>query len=181
MNTERPDEVCESLLQGGIAIVVDGSPFVLLAPVTFPRFFHSREDDSGSFGIGGFLRLIRLTAFFLSLNLTGLYIAVTTFHQEVMPSDLLVSLTAQREGVPFSALAEALLLELALEMLREAGVRMPRAIGPAAPSAAPSCWERRRCSRGLCPPAWSSSSLSRRSRAMPLLGSAPRGCSGCCC
>ena len=152
MNTERPDEVCESLLQGGIAIVVDGSPFVLLAPVTFPRFFHSRGDDSGRFGIGGFLRIIRLAAFFLSLNLTGLYVAVTTFHQEVMPSDLLVSLSAQREGVPFPALAEALLLELTLEMLREAGVRMPRAIGPAAPSAAPSCWERRRCSAGLASP-----------------------------
>ncbi|WP_228551547.1 spore germination protein [Paenibacillus sp. FSL W8-1187] len=131
LNTERPDQTAAYLLEGHVAILSDGSPFALLAPVTLYRFFQSPEDYYQRFDIASFLRLIRMGAFLISLHLPALYIAITTFHQEMMPTNLLISLSAQREGVPFPALVEALLMELTFEVLREAGVRMPRAIGPA--------------------------------------------------
>ncbi|MHA7966819.1 spore germination protein [Paenibacillus sp. CAU 1782] len=130
-NTERPDAIAGGILEGQIAIMVDGSPFVLLAPVTLFQLFHSPEDYYNRFDIATFLRLIRFTAFVISMSLPALYIAVTTFHQEMLPTTLLITLAAQREGIPFPGLVEALLMELTFEVLREAGVRMPRAIGPA--------------------------------------------------
>ncbi|AJY77883.1 spore gernimation protein KA [Paenibacillus beijingensis] len=131
MNTERPDEVAGGLLEGQVVVLVDGSPFVLLAPVTFFRFFQSPEDYYQRFDIATFLRLIRIVAFIVSMHLPALYIAITTYHQEMLPTTLLISLAAQREGVPFPAIVEAFLMELTFEVLREAGVRLPRAVGPA--------------------------------------------------
>lgn len=131
MNTERPDAIAGGILEGQIAILVDGTPFVLLAPVTLFQLFQTPEDYYNRFDIATFLRLIRFTAFFISMTLPALYIAVTTFHQEMLPTTLLITLAAQREGIPFPGLVEALLMELTFEVLREAGVRMPRAIGPA--------------------------------------------------
>ncbi|THF78091.1 spore germination protein [Cohnella fermenti] len=130
-NTERPDAASAGLLEGQIAVVVDGSPFVLLAPSTFVKFFQSSEDYYQRYDISSFLRMIRYICFFVSILLPSLYIAVTTFHQEMLPTPLLISLASQREGVPFPALVEALLMELTFEVLREAGVRMPRVVGPA--------------------------------------------------
>jgi len=130
-NTERPDAAAAGILEGQIAIIVDGTPFALLAPVTFVRFFQSSEDYYQRFGIASFLRLIRYVAFFVSMLLPAMYIAITTFHQEMLPTPLLISLAAQREGVPFPAIVEALLMEITFEVLREAGVRMPKVIGPA--------------------------------------------------
>ncbi|WP_051251194.1 spore germination protein [Paenibacillus harenae] len=130
-NTERPDAVAAGLLEGQFAIIVDGTPFVLLAPVTFIKFFQSSEDYYQRYDIASFLRLIRLSSFLISMLLPSLYIAITTFHQEMLPTSLLISLAAQREGVPFPALIEAMLMELTFEILREAGVRMPRIIGSA--------------------------------------------------
>ncbi|MCQ6557984.1 spore germination protein [Paenibacillus mendelii] len=131
MNVERPDVVAAGLLEGQVAVIVDGTPFVLLAPVTFFKFFQSAEDYYQRYDISTFLRMLRHFAFVVSMLLPATYIAVTTFHQEMLPTTLLISLAAQREGVPFPALAEALLMEITFEVLREAGVRMPRAIGPA--------------------------------------------------
>ncbi len=131
INTERPDVVVGALLEGKIAIMVDGTPFVLIAPAMFTRFFQSSEDYYQRADISSFLRIIRFVAFFLSMLLPALYISITTFHQEMLPTPLLISLAAQREGVPFPAFIEAILMELTFEVLREAGVRMPRAIGPA--------------------------------------------------
>lgn len=130
-NTERPDSLAGGILEGQIGIIIDGTPFALLAPSTFFNFFQSSEDYYQRYDISSFLRLIRYSAFFVSMLLPALYIAVTTFHQEMLPTTLLVSLAAQREGVPFPALVEALIMELTFDVLREAGVRMPRAIGPA--------------------------------------------------
>lgn len=130
-NTERPDAVCGGILEGQVAIVVDGTPFVLLAPVTFIRFFQSSEDYYQRYDIATFLRLIRYTSFFVSMLLPGLFIAISTFHQEMLPTPLLISLAAQREGVPFPAIIEGLMMEITFEVLREAGVRMPRVIGSA--------------------------------------------------
>lgn len=131
LNTERPDSVAGSLLDGQIAIFVDGTPFVLLAPVTFIKFFHSSEDYYQRYDISTFLRIIRLFSFLIALLLPSLYIAITTFQQEMLPTTLLITLAAQREGTPFPALLEALIMELIFEIIREAGVRMPRVIGPA--------------------------------------------------
>ncbi|WP_187768143.1 spore germination protein [Paenibacillus sp. PL91] len=130
-NSERPDAVAAGLLEGQVAIIVDGTPFVLLAPVTFVKFFQSSEDYYQRYDIATFLRFIRFGSFFVSMLLPSLYIAITTFHQEMLPTQLLISIAAQREGVPFPALIEAMIMELTFEILREAGIRMPRVIGPA--------------------------------------------------
>lgn len=131
MNTERPDTVAAALLEGRVAVMVDGTPIALMAPITFFSFFQSPEDFYQRFDISSFIRVIRYAAYIVSMLLPSLYIAVTTFHQEMLPTTLLISLAAQREGVPFPGLVEALLMETTFEVLREAGLRMPRAIGPA--------------------------------------------------
>ncbi|AWB46742.1 spore germination protein [Paenibacillus sp. CAA11] len=130
-NTERPDTVAAGMLEGLVAIIVDGTPFTLLAPVTFFRFFASSEDYYQRYDISSFLRLVRLVSFIVALMLPAVYIAITTFQQEMLPTTLLITLAAQREGTPLPALLEALVMELTFEVIREAGVRMPRAIGPA--------------------------------------------------
>ncbi|CAI6043923.1 spore germination protein [Cohnella sp. JJ-181] len=130
-NTERPDTVAGHLLEGHAAVLVDGTPFALIVPVTFFKFFLSSEDYYQRHDIASFVRIIRFIAFFVSLLLPSLYIAVTTFQQEMIPTTMLISLAAQREGIPLPALLEALLMELTFEVIREAGIRMPRVIGPA--------------------------------------------------
>ncbi|MGP4079490.1 spore germination protein [Pseudalkalibacillus sp. R45] len=130
INSERPDTVAANLLEGRVAIVVDGTPFVLILPAVFTQFFHAAEDyyNRSDFGL---LRLLRLIAFFISLLAPSLYVAITTFHQEMFQTTLLISLAAQREGVPFPAFIEALLMEFTFEILREAGTRLPRVVGSA--------------------------------------------------
>jgi len=130
-NTERPDIVAGNLLEGRIAILVDGTPFVLIAPVSFFMYFQSVEDYYQRFIVSSMIRLLRYIALLISLFGPSVYIASITFHQEMIPTQLLISLAAQREGVPFPALIEALIMEFTFEILREAGVRMPRAIGQA--------------------------------------------------
>lgn len=130
-NTERPDSVAAAILEGRIAILVDGTPFVLLVPALLVHFFQSSEDYYQRADIATLVRLLRYFAFFLALLTPSAYIAVTTFHQEMLPTPLLISLAAQREGIPFPAMFEALMMEVTFEILREAGVRMPRAVGSA--------------------------------------------------
>lgn len=130
-NTERPDVVAAALLEGRIAILVDGTPFVLIVPALFFQYFQSAEDYYERSIIGSIIRLLRHLAFAISLLAPALFIAITTFHQSMLPPALLISLAAQREGVPFPAFAEALIMEITFEILREAGIRMPRSIGSA--------------------------------------------------
>ncbi|MEK8132658.1 spore germination protein [Paenibacillus filicis] len=130
-NTERPDAVAASLLEGKIAIIVDGTPFVLLVPAFFVQFFQSPEDYYHRSDISSLLRILRYLAFLIAMLAPSVYIAVTTFHQEMLPTNLLINLAAQREGVPFPAFVEALLMEVTFEILREAGVRMPKTVGQA--------------------------------------------------
>jgi len=130
-NTERPDIVAAALLEGRVAIFVDGTPFVLLVPALFTQFFQSPEDYYQRPDIGSFLRGLRFVSSFIALLAPALFIAVTTFHHYMLPHALLISLAAQREGVPFPAFIEALIMELTFEILREAGIRMPRTIGSA--------------------------------------------------
>ncbi|VEF49759.1 spore germination protein GerUA [Bacillus freudenreichii] len=130
-HTERPDSVAGNILEGRVAIFVDGSPFVLLAPAVFIQFFQSVEDYYSRFDIAMALRLLRLLIFFISLIAPSVYIAGTTFHQEMIPTQLVISIAAQRETVPFPAFVEAMMMEVTFEILREAGIRMPRAVGSA--------------------------------------------------
>ncbi|MGO4548454.1 spore germination protein [Paenibacillus sp. 2TAB23] len=130
-SSERPDAVCASILEAKAAIIVNGSPFVLVVPAVMNDFFKSPEDHYQWFAFGTFTRLLRYLAFFFSLFVPCLYIAVTTFHAELVPTVLLTSILAQREGVPFPAVIEILLMEITFEILREAGTRMPRVVGPA--------------------------------------------------
>ncbi|WP_411831039.1 spore germination protein [Peribacillus frigoritolerans] len=128
-NTERPDAVAAAILEGRIAILVDGTPFVLIVPALLVHFFQSSEDYYQRADIATLIRILRYISFFLALLTPSLYVAISTFHQEMLPTPLLISLASQREGVPFPAIVEALMMELMFEILREAGVRMPRAIG----------------------------------------------------
>lgn len=130
-NTERPDVVAGALLEGRIAILIDGTPFVLIVPALFVQFFQSAEDYYQRADLTSLLRLLRFFSFTIALLAPALFIAATTFHHEMIPTALLISLAAQREGVPFPAFVEALLMEITFEILREAGIRMPKAVGTA--------------------------------------------------
>ncbi|KMK76159.1 spore germination protein [Alkalihalobacillus pseudalcaliphilus] len=131
MNTERPDAATTAILDGKIVVIVDGSPFVLILPAVFANFFETNEDYYQRVDISTALRILRYLAFFLALLVPSLYIAVTTYHQEMLPTALLISLAAQREGIPFPAIIEVFMMEIAFEILREAGIRLPRAVGSA--------------------------------------------------
>ncbi|MCS7462040.1 spore germination protein [Paenibacillus doosanensis] len=128
-NTERPDVVAAGLMEGRVAILVDGTPFALLVPAVFIQFFQSSEDYYQRSDFATLIRLLRFVAFVLAMLTPSFYIAISTFHQEMLPTTLLYNLASQREGVPFPAFVEALLMELTFEILREASVRMPRTVG----------------------------------------------------
>jgi spore germination protein KA len=130
-NTERPDVVAAELMEAKVAILVDGTPIVLIVPAPFVSFMHAAEDYYQRADISSFIRILRYIGLIVSLLSPSFYIAVTTFHQEMIPPALLMSLAAQREAVPFPAFIEALLMEFTFEILREAGVRMPKYIGAA--------------------------------------------------
>ncbi|MDR6549240.1 spore germination protein [Paenibacillus qinlingensis] len=129
--TERPDVVCAALLEGKVSILVDGTPFALIAPATLFSMLQSPEDYYQRFIIGTLIRWLRYVFFFTALLLPSLYIAILTFHQEMVPTSLLLSIAKSREDIPFPALVEALLMEISFEALREAGVRLPKQVGAA--------------------------------------------------
>lgn len=131
LNSERPDTVAAALLEGKIAIIVDGTPYVLIVPCVFSDFFQVSEDYYSGFFMASALRLLRYFSFFLTLLVPSLFIALTTFQQEMIPTPLLISIAAQRENIPFPAFIETLLMEVIFEILREASIRMPRAVGSA--------------------------------------------------
>lgn len=129
--TERPDVVCANLLEGRAVLMIEGTPFTLVAPVSFVSLFQSQEDYYERFWIGTFVRNLRFLFLGVSLFLPSIYVAITTFHQEMVPTDLLLSIASAREGVPFPAIVEALMMEIAFEALREAGIRLPKQVGSA--------------------------------------------------
>lgn len=130
-HTERPDVVSSQLLEGRVAIIIDGTPFVLTAPAVFIQFFQAADDYYSRFDISTGIRILRILAFFLALIAPALYISATTFHQEMIPTTLAITIAAQRENVPFPAFVEALIMEVTFEILREAGLRLPRSVGQA--------------------------------------------------
>lgn len=126
--TERPDKVAGCLVEGRVAIIVDTTPFVLIVPVVFSEFLQSPEDY---YEPHDYIRPLRWVALILTLTLPSLYVALTTFHQEMIPTSLALSMAVGRAGVPFPAVVEALLMEVTFDLLREAGTRMPRSVGQA--------------------------------------------------
>lgn len=127
--TERPDRICDGLLNGKMAVFVEGSTMAILCPLSFIEFFESREDYYVRWPIASFVRMLRIVAMLLSVFFTALYVAALTFHYEVIPQALLVPLGESRSRVPFPPLFEALLLEFIIELLREAGARLPTKVG----------------------------------------------------
>ena len=128
-HTERPDVVSAALLEGRIAIMMDNSPDAMLAPATLFMKMQSLEDYNQNFIATSFIRIIRFLFMLISLMLPSFYIAVTTFHAEILPFNLLISVASAREIVPFPALLEAFIMEISFEALREASVRIPKYIG----------------------------------------------------
>ncbi|MFP7297973.1 spore germination protein [Neobacillus niacini] len=129
MSTELPDRITLALMTGRVAVLMDRSPDAIYGPTPLFTFFESTEDIYMRWNMGFFLRILRLMATFLSVLLTPAYVAVLTYHYEVIPSPLLVSLGQSRSNVPFPPVFEALLLEFVIELLREAGARLPTKVG----------------------------------------------------
>ncbi|MFC5451084.1 spore germination protein [Paenibacillus aestuarii] len=129
--TERPDIVAANILEGKVALLTDGSPNALIVPMTFWSTFQSADDYYERFIFASLMRWTRLILFSVSLYLPSLFVAITTFHSQLMPTNFLFSITTAREGVPFPSVIEALLMEFMFEALREAGIRLPKATGSA--------------------------------------------------
>ncbi len=127
--TERPDVVAAKLFEGRFALLVDGTPFALTAPFLFLENFQANEDYYENFYFASFVRILRFFAFFVAVSLPAIYVALISYHKEMLPRKLLVSIAASRSSVPFPAAVEMFILLILFDLLREAGVRLPKAIG----------------------------------------------------
>ena len=130
ISTERPDKCTKYLMQGRVVVVINGNPYALIMPATLIDFMSSPEDTNSRILFANFLKAIRILSAILTLLLPGIYISVTGFHQEILPTELLFSILAARENVPFPIIFELLLMEFSFELIREAGLRVPSPIGP---------------------------------------------------
>lgn len=128
LTTERPDRAANSLLDGKVVIIINGTPFVLIVPCTFFDLLESVEDHNINYKFANLLKTIRLLACFITVLLPGLYIAITLFHEELIPTELLFSIISSRQAVPLSIELEILLMEIVFELIHEAGVRVPSPI-----------------------------------------------------
>jgi spore germination protein KA/spore germination protein len=129
--TDRPDVAVSALIEGKIILMAEGSGTVVICPTLFNELFQSAEDYYQRTLIASLIRLLRIIAFFMAFTLPSLYIALSEFHPELIPTTLLLKILDMREGIPFPALIEAVLMQFFFELLREAGIRLPRPIGPA--------------------------------------------------
>lgn len=127
--TQRPDRAAMAILEGRIVLLSDNSPVALILPTTYNTFIQTSDDYYSRWEIASFTRVLRYVASFLAMVFPGLYLAMTNFHTQILPTDLLLSLAASRQGVPFPAMVEVFIMEIAFELLREAGVRLPGANG----------------------------------------------------
>ncbi len=125
LTTEKPYTASKYLLEGNIVILTDNDPFAIILPITINDFFISEEDDFNQSINTSLTRIIRYITFFITLLTPGIYIAITTYNQEVIPTELLISIAAQRENVPFSTFTEALLMMISFEILRESDLKIP--------------------------------------------------------
>lgn len=129
LSTERPDKASADMLEGKVCIIVDGSPFALIAPITIIDLFHTPEDTSLRWQYGTLNRIVRIYAIFVATLLPALFIAATNFHQEMIPTEILIAIAKARENVPFPTIVEILLMESSFELIREAGIRIPGVLG----------------------------------------------------
>lgn len=127
--TERPDRACNNLLEGRVIILVNGSPYALIAPAIFIDFMSSPEDTNIKHQFGNMVRFIRCLAFFIAMLLPASYVAVTNFHQELLPTDLVFAISSMRKSIPFPIIFEILIMEISFELIREASLRVPSPIG----------------------------------------------------
>ena len=130
LNTERPDRVVANLLEGKIVIFTDQSSTALIAPVTFFSFFESPDDFNGRVFVGTFYRLLRFMSFMLAIFLPAFYIAVVGFHSEILPFELSTKVKIAVQDIPYRPIVEALIVEVFIEVIREAAIRLPAPIGP---------------------------------------------------
>jgi spore germination protein len=128
-HTERPDKVVGAVLQGKVSILLDGTPFALIAPETFGSTLQSPEDYYTRWPVASMIRVLRYLGAFIAVFLPAIYIALVSYHPGMIPSKLAFSIASTREGVPFPSFIEALLMETTMEILREAGIRLPKPIG----------------------------------------------------
>ncbi|BFT69455.1 spore germination protein [Paenibacillus sp. P36] len=128
MQTERPDRAVSYLMEGKINIIVDGMPSVLVLPVTFFSFFQSPDDYNGRWILGSFFRIIRFISFILAISLPAIYIAIVSYHSEVLPIGILYSIQVSLVYVPLPPILEALVMQILLELLKEAAIRLPSPI-----------------------------------------------------
>ncbi|MFY9174983.1 MAG: spore germination protein [Peptococcia bacterium] len=127
--TERPDRVVSFIIDGKVAILIDGSPIALVVPTTFFSLLHTPEDYYLRTPYGNITRFLRIVAVIISIITPGVYISITNYHQEMIPTELILSIAAAREAVPFPTLIEVIIMEFFFELIREAGVRVPGVIG----------------------------------------------------
>ncbi|MBD3920918.1 spore germination protein [Paenibacillus sp. PR3] len=130
-STERPDKAASALLEGRVVIFIDNTPVVLIVPTFFWQFIQAPDDYYNRYWVGSFFRIVRYCAFLISLLLPSIYVMLVSFHHEMIPTQLALTIASGREVVPFPVLLEALIMELAFELMREAGLRMPKPIGQA--------------------------------------------------
>ena len=130
ISTERPDKTSTYLLEGRVVVLVNGSPYALIVPAVFVDFLESSEDKNIKFQFANLLKVIRIASFLITLLLPGIYVAITSFHLEFIPTELLFAIVASRASVPFSIIFEIIIMELSFELIREAGLRVPSPIGP---------------------------------------------------
>ncbi|TGB05383.1 spore germination protein [Halobacillus salinus] len=129
LNTERPDRVVANLIEGRVAIMNEGSPTTLIAPSTFFSFYQSSDDYNMRWFTGTFVRLIRLASFIIAVGMPAFYIAVVSFHFEVIPDELIMPVKQTINGIAYPPLIEALVMVVIIELIREAGIRLPQPIG----------------------------------------------------
>ena len=130
LSTERPDKCIKHLMQGRVVVLVNGSPYGLIMPATIIDYMGSPEDTNIKPLFANFLKALRFMALLVTLLLPGGYVAITSFHQEILPTELLFSILAARQYVPFPIIVELLVMELSFELIREAGLRVPSPVGP---------------------------------------------------
>lgn len=130
LSTERPDKATKNLFEGKVVVLVNGNPYALIMPATYIDFVASPEDSNLKPAFANFLKIIRILSIFITLFLPAVWVGITNYHQELIPTELLFSIVASRENVPFPIIAEIILMEFSFELIREAGLRVPSPIGP---------------------------------------------------
>lgn len=128
--SERSDKAANHILEGRVVVLVNGSPYSLIMPGVFIDFLSSPEDVNLKFQYSNLLKIVRIIAFIITLFLPGIYVAITNYHTELLPTELLFTIAASRNSVPFPIIFEILLMEISFELIREAGLRVPTPIGP---------------------------------------------------